>query len=193
MIRMIRAQPHARLLGLAGALCTLALPIAARAQSTVNPITVNPTVSALNGGLYHYNYTVTNGSVFDLSLVTISTIPTTFSQGAAVQNLVAPAGFTATFDPGLGLLDFAENTQPFTAGTTVSGFAFDSAYAPGASTFEALALPGGGSVTFDGTTLAPAPVPEAGTATGLGLGLLPGLIVLGLRRRRSAASANERG
>ncbi len=192
---MLRTQSPRRLLGLAGALCALGLPISAHAQSTVNPITVNPTVSALNGGLYHYNYTVTNGSVFDLSLVTISTIATTFSQGAAVQNLVAPTGFTATFDSGLGLLDFAENTQPFTAGTTVSGFAFDSAYAPGASTFEALALPEGGSVTFDGTTLAPAPVPEAGTATGLGLGLglLLGLIGLGLRRRRSAASANERG
>lgn len=186
---MIRTRKHSPFLGLAVALCALALPGAVRAQN----ITVSPTVTSLGNGLYHYDYSIANGSALDLSLVTISA----FGRADAVQNLTVPTGFTAVpFDYTLGLLDFAGDTQNFVAGTTVSGFAFDSAYAPGASTFEALALPdNSGIVTFDGTTLAPAaPVPEASTATSLGLALVPGLIVLGLRRRRSKAlDANKRG
>ncbi len=165
---MIRSRQCAKLLGLAGALCALVLPGAARAQ-----VTVSPTVTS-SGGLFTYNYAVTNNTRLDLVLVTIPTI----SGPGSVLNLTAPAGFLASFDPGLGLVDFIEDTQAFTAGRTFSGFRFDSPFGPVASQFTALNVQGGAT---RGPTLAP--VPEPGTLA-LGLTLAPGLILVSLRRRK---------
>lgn len=171
---------YAKLLVLASVLlCALARPGAA------NPITLTPTITNLSGGLIRYEYSVNNTSLFDFSAMSISLI----AAPNAVQNLIAPTGFNAFFDPGLGQVDFVEDTQNFTAGSTISGFAFDSPFAPGSSIFTALRLDQSENpVTLTGTTQAPAPisVPEPGATMGLlGIGLA-GLALMKIRRHNGA-------
>ncbi len=172
---MNHPQQCGKFLVLTGALlCALVLPRLVHA----GPVLVNPTVSMSSGG-FHYNYSVTNNSPLDLSVVTISL----FSSPLAIQNLVAPTGFNTNFDVRLGLLDFLENTRSFTMGTTVSGFQFDSPFGPNTSSFTALALnSNGGLVSFAGQTLAPqvtTPVPEPSTFV---LALTSGMLLIGGRR-----------
>lgn len=145
-------------------------------------ITLNPTITNLGGGLVSYQYSVSNTSLFDFSAISINVV----AAPGAVQSLTAPTGFSAFFDPGLGQVDFVENTQNFAAGTTVSGFSFISPFAPQMSTFTALRLDGNGNpVTITGSVLAPAPVPEPATVLLLGFGLA-GLAALKFRRRKVA-------
>lgn len=156
---MNEPRHYARFLVLAAALlCALVLPGIAQAE----PVMVNATVT-MNGSLFRYNYSITNNTPLDISAITISVL----SGSNAVQNLLAPSGFNIFFDSGLGLVDFVENTQTFTAGTTVSGFRFDSLFASNLTSFTALALDANGNpVIFGGTTLAPAaaaPIPEPST------------------------------
>jgi len=155
---MMNPRQHKKLFVLTGAfVCALVIPTLVQA----GPVLVEPMVSTSNG-LVHYNYSITNNSPLDLSVVTISVI----NSPDAIQNLVAPTGFNANFDAGLGLLDFLENTQSFTTGTTVSGFQFDSPFGPNASSFTALALDAtSGLIEFSGSTSAPAAsaVPEPST------------------------------
>lgn len=172
-------KPYARLLVLTGALlCALAFPSIVRAE----PVMVNATVTP-SGSLFRYNYSVTNSASFDISAITINVL----SLPNAVQNLIAPTGFNIFFDSGLGVVNFVENTRTFTAGTTVSGFQFDSPFAPQVSSFTALGLDASQNpIIFTGTTLAPAAaVPEPTT---LAL-LAPGLLYL-LRRRSPTKRPN---
>src|SRR5262249_10049296 len=81
----------------------------------------------------------------------------------SIQNLTAPAGFQAVYDPGLGLLTFLEDSTLF-GPAPVSGFAFDSPVAPAPTLFSGLVLDGnGGLTTASGSTLGP--VPEPGSLT----------------------------
>lgn len=139
-------------------------------------VTVTPTVS-FDNGLYHYDYTVANNSADELAILTLTTLP-----GAdTIQNLMAPDGFLADYDSGLGLVSFLEgDTGTFDPGSSVSGFSFDSPFQPGGTTFEALTIEGASVV---GTTLAPAP--EPGSIATLGALLATGAAVW-RRRRRSA-------
>jgi len=165
---------YAKLLVLASVLlCALALPGAA--------ITLTPTITNLSGGLVRYEYSVNNTSLFDFSAISISVI----AAPNAVQNLITATGFNAFFDPGLGQVDFVEDTQNFTAGSTISGFAFDSPFAPGSSIFTALRLDQSENpVTLTGTTQAPISIPEPAATMGLlGIGLA-GLALMKIRRRK---------
>jgi len=166
----------AKFLVLAGALlCALALSATAHAQ-----ITLTPTITNIGGGLVRYEYTVNNTSLFDFSVISITVI----AAPGAVQSLVAPTGFSAFFDPGLGQVDFVENTQNFTAGSTISGFAFNSPFGPQMSTFTALRLDmNGNPVTITGSVLAPA-IPEPATFVLFGAGLV-GLAAMKIRRRKA--------
>jgi len=168
----------AKLLALASALlCALALSATAHAQ-----ITLTPTITNIGGGLIRYQYSVSNTSLFDFSVISINVI----AAPGAVQSLVAPTGFSAFFDPGLGQVDFVENTQSFTAGSTISGFAFNSPFAPQMSTFTALRLDGNGNpVTITGSVLAPAVIPEPATFLLFGAGLA-GLAAMKIRGRKVA-------
>ena len=171
---MVRPRRNTRLLGAAGALCALSAAPAARSQQVVP-------VVAFNNAVYHYAYTVTNNTPDDLFDLTIHVAPGV----GMVQNLTAPAGFMTSYDSGLGLVDFLEDTSNFTA-TPLSGFAFDSPLAPQQSTFDANLTDGNGNIsTLSGPVLAPlAAVPEPGT---LALALLaaPSLILIARRRRAS--------
>ena len=161
----------------AGAFLLLTLPVAVRAQT----IDVTPTVSLLSSGLYHYDYSITNNTVGDLANVEINVI----SLADAVQNPLAPTGFSINFDPVAGVLDFSEDTETFGLGAAVSGFQFDSRYAPKTAPYTGLAIIDGAVVTIRGTTIGPFSAPEPGTLL-YGLTLAPVAGAFWLRRRRAA-------
>src|SRR5437870_2875031 len=98
---MQKSHQKGRYVTLVSVLCILCFAGAASAQ-----VTVSPTVTFSNG-LFHYDYSVTNTSVNDVFLVDVHVT----QQGDTVQNLMAPAGFQAAFDPGLGLVSFLEDTN----------------------------------------------------------------------------------
>jgi hypothetical protein len=136
-------------------------------------LTVQPTVS-FSSGLYNYNYSISNQSAFDVSIITLSGF---FPAADAVQNLSAPAGFLASFDSGLSLLSFIEGTQSFSAGLTFGDFTFDSPYAPVAGSFEAIDITGDflvGSAQVPGGSASA--VPEPSTTALIGAASLLGLI-----------------
>lgn len=169
-------------LALAGALGALLLSGSAQAQ-----VTVAPTVTSV-GSVFNYSYSVTNLSANELFFIDFVS-PT---QPDALTNLMAPDGFQIAFTPDQGLFTFLPSdpatTTPgsFSPGSVVSGFSFDSTFAPTSTTFSGIDSSGG---TFTGTTLTPnaAPVPEAGTLVSLGIGLL--FLGGAVLRRRTAVKA----
>ena len=165
---------------LAGALGALFSAGAARAQVLVTAAPVTTT-----GALFNYSYSVTNLNSADLAIVNLNNIPMVSS---AVTDLMAPAGFQISFDPGVGILSFLPDlsgTQAFSAGSVVSGFSFSSTFGPGTVAFDAEDANGG---TSTGTTLAP--VPEASSVISLGAGVLL-LAFCAARRRRTARSGAQ--
>ena len=150
------------------AACALAFPAASRADLRVNE-TVKPI-----GNLFQYNYTVANFTPTDLLLLDINNLPTGPN---AVQNLMEPAGFQGTYDSGLNIVSFlaAPNSPSvFPAGSILSGFSFQSPFAPVGTTFSAF--------DANGNTVGGTAVPEPGTA----LPLISGIFAAGLAFRRRA-------
>jgi hypothetical protein len=84
-----------------------------------------------NGGLFQYDYSITNQTADDLPVLDIAVTP-----DITIGDLTAPTGFETAYDPGLGLVSFLENTASF-GSTPLSGFMFDSSVAPSATTFTA--------------------------------------------------------
>ena len=90
-------------------------------------VVITPGVSVVSG-LYQYRYAITNTSpTDDLFDISFHVMPTP----DAVQNIVTPIGFKSAFDPGLGLVDFVEDSSFFNTGIPVSGFGFTSKFSPG--------------------------------------------------------------
>ena len=139
---MSRNIQYKAILGTAGMGCLLLFPTGAHAQ------VVTPTVTTLAGSIYHYNYSIKNTSADDLFDVTIHV-----RAGAGqIFNVMAPIGFRASYDSGLGLVDFVENTNTFVTNQAISGFTYDSSLAPNPSTFDAnFAPPAGGITTTSGS------------------------------------------
>ena len=174
-----RSRRLAGPLALAGAFGALFSAGSARAQ-----VLVTPTVTPM-GSLFNYSYSITNLSAADLAIINVNGLamdPTT------ATNLMAPAGYQITFDPNLGIASFLpglSNSSTFGPGSIVSGFSFDSAFAPSAVTFDTLDANGSAST---GTTVGPAAVPEASTLVSLGAGLSV-LAFIAVRRRRTVSAS----
>jgi len=101
-------------------------------------LTVDATVTPLVGS-FLYEISITNTGPEDIVIVSIVDAP--IGDPLIDPSLMFPAGFFASYDGGVGIVDFLEDTSLFAAGTTTSGFSFESSAAPGPgvlSSFEAL-------------------------------------------------------
>lgn len=177
---MIKPHPqnknrHTNLL--LGAACAAVLSLSGTAHAQVIvPSSVNFDIGT---GLFTYSYSVTNnGPTFDLAIVNVPVGP-----GSNLMSLTAPTGFDISYDPGVNLVSFFEDSDPltvptFSPGTTKGFFTYTSTYAPATVTFDALDANGD---SFTGPTQS-ATVPEPGTFSLIGLGLLAPAL---LARRRS--------
>ncbi len=168
-------------LALAGALGILLSAGAARAQVFVS------SAATFTGSAYHYSYTVTNTSADDLFVINLNGLPLV---PGALSNFSAPAGYEiqSPYDSSVGIESFLADDS-FAPGSVISGFSFDSTYAPSAVVFDTV---GSGTTIYTGTTLGPAgaPVPEASTLISLGIGLSVLAVVAVRRRRTLTASTN---
>jgi hypothetical protein len=105
---------------------------AARANLLVEA-TVTPLV-----GTFQYDFSVENTGPDDVVIVSIVDAP--LADPLIDPTLVSPAGFFGSYDSGLGIVDFLEDTELFAAGTTTGGFSFQSLSGPSNNfaLFEAL-------------------------------------------------------
>ncbi|HZO92119.1 MAG TPA: PEP-CTERM sorting domain-containing protein [Chthonomonadaceae bacterium] len=167
---MTHRMQYRKLLGLAGAACAILMLCQARAQS----VDVTPTVTFANG-LYHYDYSIFNDTAEELAIVSIGVLP----GPNTVLNPTAPTGYQASYDSGLGIVDFLPELGAggFDPGSTVNGFLFDSPIPPGQSSFSALTASG---VPIMGITQAPVPEPQSLAL----LGAAAAVSTVALRRRR---------
>lgn len=176
-----RSRPH-RLAGAFALAGTVGILFSAGAAHAQLQVSVVPTVT-ITGGLYNYSYTVTNFTSDDIFVVNLNGLPLV---PGALSNFSAPSGYTITnpYDSGVGIESFLADNS-FAPGSTVSGFSFDSIFAPSAVAFDTVSS---GTAAYTGTTLGPAgaPVPEASTVVSLGAGLAL-LAFVAVRRRRSTA------
>ena len=149
-------------------------------------ITVTPTVTP-DGSLYEYDYSIINNSGDDLPVLDIAVAP-----GTAILGLTAAPGFDDAYDPVLGLVSFLENTNVF-GPTALSGFIFESPFAPGATTFDATLLDANFNVsTAGGPTIGPVAattIPEPGYLPLLAFGV-PLFLFLKRRSGKSIQSVN---
>jgi hypothetical protein len=145
---------------------------------------VEATVSSIGGGAFHYDFSITNSGPEDVVLVTLNA---PLGDPLIDPSLVFPAGFFASYDSGLGFVDFLEDTDLFGAGTTKSGFGFDSGSGPSGffDVFTALTTQGD---TLIGQVQQNV-IPEPGTVALLALGLgVFGLMVVRRKYKLSSVS-----
>ncbi|MEJ7607634.1 MAG: PEP-CTERM sorting domain-containing protein [Bryobacteraceae bacterium] len=147
----------------------LALTVLLMAPSHAGAASITVTSSTtVQGALYRYDYAISNSSIPDLLSVTLS-VP---AQANAVQNLMAPAGFSAFFDAGLGLVDFVEGSRAFTVGSTIAGFSFASPFQLGATNFTALSLDSNQNPVITSGTTSAVPEPASMGLFAAGLAIL---------------------
>ncbi|MGF1526577.1 MAG: hypothetical protein ACFCBW_07285 [Candidatus Competibacterales bacterium] len=77
-------------------------PLCWTANAHAIAIAIDAQVTDLGGGLFNYQLSIDN-DIDDLLLVTLTDAP--FADDAIEASLTAPAGFTTSYDSGLGLLD----------------------------------------------------------------------------------------
>jgi len=116
-----------RLRGLLMALVACGLSHTAHAllivTSTVSPV----------GGNFHHEFSIENSGSIDFSIVSLAA---PIGDPLIAASLIVPLGFLGLYDDALGFVDFIEGTAPFAAGTTATGFSFDSAAGQGAGFFD---------------------------------------------------------
>jgi len=139
------------------------------AGSVQAAVMVRGTVTPI-AGAFRYTFEVENTGPGDFVLVSLVDAP--LADPLIAPTMTTPAGFLGSYDGVLGIVDFIEGTMLFAAGTTRSGFRFDSLAGPGTAftLFEALDTQGGmvtGTVQF---VAAPPPAPMPMITTGLSAG-----------------------
>lgn len=134
---MNRLNPLLRAIGYGVAIPCLLLAV----HSARGIPIVTATVTDLSGS-FQYDFTIENPGPDDIGIVSISNAP--LGDLLIDATLTSPAGFLASYDSGLGIVDFLEDTVSFFAGTTVSGFSFQSLSGSSRnfSTFEAFTVAG---------------------------------------------------
>ena len=152
------------------------LTVVAAAQTATAAFVVNLMPTALGGGLFQYNVSVTNTDADDYVRVSLLNGP--LNDTFIVPN--APFGFMASYDSGLGIIDLLEDTDLFAAGSTKGLFSFQSTGAPGFSftNFEAQKINGD---LFTGATAVPEP--NRGVLCMAGFSML-----MMIRKRRTGAA-----
>ena len=112
------------------------------AQTVTADINVDMTTTPLGGGIFQYDFSVGNSGPDDVVLVTITDAP--LGDPLIGLTLITPVDFLGLYDPGLGFVDFLEFTGLFGAGTTTSGFQFQSQATPPTylTSFQALTVNG---------------------------------------------------
>lgn len=127
-------------------------------------LTVEATVTPLAGS-FLYEYSIANSGPDDVVLVSIVDAP--LGDPLIDPTLTAPVGYLASYDDGLGIVDFLEDTGLFAIGTATSGFSFESLAAPAPGvlrSFEAFEFDGDFLAGDVQTTIIPEPSTLAGVA-----------------------------
>lgn len=121
-------------------------------------------------GFFRYLVRVENNEAEDLALVSLDNAPT--GDALIAPSLTSPPGYFASYDAGLGIIDFTAGTS-FPIGSVVGNFEFDSAAAPSTNftTFQALGVNG---TSYSGATT----VPDNGSTLLLALPSFLGLFLL---------------
>lgn len=158
------------------------VPLLGGALAANAQVTVDALVTPL-GGSTRYEITIGNNTLADLAIVSLTDAPP--GDSLIGSTLVAPSGFLASYDGGLGIVDFLADTGSFSPGSSVAGFVFESHFGVDSffSVFAAIDIFG---VPYSGNVhiTQGSPVPEPGM-TLAGLGVVGCLLWQGARRRRA--------
>ena len=146
---------------------------------------VDLTTSPLGGGIYQYTFTIANTGPDDVAIVSIVDAP--LADPLIDPTLTWPVGFLASYDGGLGFVDFLEGTSLFSVGTSFSGFSFQSEAVPGFYFTEFTALTVNGE-QLSGSVNQTITVPESG---GTAVFALLGLLALALWKRGLSSKPGE--
>lgn len=138
---------------------------------------IDATVESIGGGLFHWEFTINNDGAVDVLLVTITDAP--LFDPEIAPTLTQPLGFTASYDSGLGLVDFISVSEVFGVGQAWSGFAFDSQAGPAANFSGFQALTDNLETITGSVSVHEVPVPEPATLTML----VVGAALVGRRRQ----------
>jgi hypothetical protein len=173
-----------KLLSLLGALAGLSL--APQTQAQVTAPVISYVANETSPGLWAFNFSVSIPGTDDFSIISVTDAPA--GDGLIASTLTAPADFAASYDSGLGILDFIEGTQPFMAGSVTDGFTFQTTANPFAffTTFEALTVNGGFATGSIVGTVNPIPEPAHCAAVFVGVA---GLLIARKRMNRAAIPA----
>ena len=124
------------------ALSVLLLVAPLFAQTTWGNTIVSRTATPLGGGIFQYDFSISNSGPDDVVLLTFTDAPV--SDPLIAPSLTTPSGFLASYDSGLGLVDFLADSDLFAAGTTKGLFSLQSSADPSTNfkAFEALSTMG---------------------------------------------------
>lgn len=126
-----------RIFSSAGLLAALLAPLG---HLSSHALTIDATQSAIAGG-FHLDFTIDNPGPDDFAIITLNAPA---GDPLIAASLTTAPGFLASYDAFLGLVDFLEEASAFLAGTTTSGFGFDTLAEPPAffTQFSALTIDG---------------------------------------------------
>ena len=156
--------------------CGAALGFLAMAQVAHAGLIVESAVSG--GGPFHYEFSIENSGPEEFAILSLNA--PTFDPLIAAS-LVVPMGFLGSYDSGLGIVDFLEDTALFSVGPKLSGFGFDSAAGPVSSFFDVFTALDSNGNELTGQV---AHIPEPTT---LALIVLGGVVLTRVRGQRAVA------